>query len=358
MTAMAGLAPDRDAGLRPVPWRRMVWVTWRQHRFALAGLAALYGVAAISLVAGGMQMRDAHAAVTLCRRPAGSPGCQQLAAHFLNTYVPAALGTLSWLQLLPAVVGMFVGAPLLARELETGTFRYAWTQGFGRTRLVVAKFAMLGVPVTVVAGAFSILISWYIQPLTNHVGDSPALDVVNPAVFDLLGVVFAAWTLMAFAIGAFAGAVVRRAAPAMVATLAVWAGLLLATGGVLRQRYLAPMTAQITNPNGVPSQRIHGLVLEFEWARGGKPVPLSRLNEVLRPVHVRATGAFDFEPTEYRPPPVDPFSYLMHRGYVLQAVYLPDDRFWTYQWIEAGWLLALSFLLLAATVWLVRRRAA
>jgi hypothetical protein len=37
-----------------------------------------------------------------------------------------------------------------------------------------------------------------------------------------------------------------------------------------------------------------------------------------------------------------------------------DDacRFWPLQWIEAGWLLALSALLIAATVWLVRRRAA
>ena len=26
-----------DAALRPVPWRRMAWVTWRQHRIALAG---------------------------------------------------------------------------------------------------------------------------------------------------------------------------------------------------------------------------------------------------------------------------------------------------------------------------------
>ena len=33
-------------------------------------------------------------------------------------------------------------------------------------------------------------------------------------------------------------------------------------------------------------------------------------------------------------------------------------RFWPFQWIEGGWLLALSVLLIAATVWLVRRRAA
>ena len=37
---------------------------------------------------------------------------------------------------------------------------------------------------------------------------------------------------------------------------------------------------------------------------------------------------------------------------------IPVSRFWPMQFIEAGWLLALSLLLTAATVWLVRRRAA
>jgi hypothetical protein len=37
--------------------------------------------------------------------------------------------------------------------------------------------------------------------------------------------------------------------------------------------------------------------------------------------------------------------------------YQPASRFWTFQFIEGGWLLALSLLLIAATVWLVRHRA-
>jgi hypothetical protein len=38
--------------------------------------------------------------------------------------------------------------------------------------------------------------------------------------------------------------------------------------------------------------------------------------------------------------------------------YQPVSRFWPLQFIEGGWLLALSVILIAATVWLVRRRAA
>jgi hypothetical protein len=45
-------------------------------------------------------------------------------------------------------------------------------------------------------------------------------------------------------------------------------------------------------------------------------------------------------------------------GYTRLTSYQPANRFWPFQWIEGGWLLALSVLLIAATVWLVRRRAA
>jgi hypothetical protein len=42
----------------------------------------------------------------------------------------------------------------------------------------------------------------------------------------------------------------------------------------------------------------------------------------------------------------------------IDATMRSGSRFWAFQWIEGGWLLALSVLLIAVTVWLVRRRAA
>ena len=49
---------------------------------------------------------------------------------------------------------------------------------------------------------------------------------------------------------------------------------------------------------------------------------------------------------------------LAQHGYTQWTSYQPASRFWPFQWIEGGWLLALSVLLIAATVWLVQRRAA
>ena len=54
---------------------------------------------------------------------------------------------------------------------------------------------------------------------------------------------------------------------------------------------------------------------------------------------------------------IGPLQYLARHGYTSWISYQPASRFWTFQWIEGGWLLALSALLIATTVWLVRRRA-
>lgn len=50
--------------------------------------------------------------------------------------------------------------------------------------------------------------------------------------------------------------------------------------------------------------------------------------------------------------------YLIQHGYTHVTTYQPASRFWTFQWTEGAWLLALYLLLIAITVWLVRRRTA
>jgi hypothetical protein len=50
--------------------------------------------------------------------------------------------------------------------------------------------------------------------------------------------------------------------------------------------------------------------------------------------------------------------WLTQQHYTMWTAYQPDARFWHFQLIEGGWLLALSAILVAAAIWLVRRRAA
>jgi hypothetical protein len=48
--------------------------------------------------------------------------------------------------------------------------------------------------------------------------------------------------------------------------------------------------------------------------------------------------------------------WFTQHGYTQWTSYQPATRFWPLQIIEGGWLVALSLLLIAATIWLVRRR--
>jgi hypothetical protein len=137
-------------------------------------------------------------------------------------------------------------------ELETGTFRYAWTQGFGRRRWALAKLAAIAVVLAAATAAFGALVSWYYQPYFT--ASDPALGLVQNSplatLFSLREVTCPAWTLPAFAIGALAGMLIRRAVPAIIATLAAYAGLTVATDGFLRGHYLAPLTTTSLNLPG------------------------------------------------------------------------------------------------------------
>jgi len=356
MTTLTTLAlparSDEDARLRPMPWKRMAWVTWRQHRTALSGVAVLLVALAACFWVAGLRLHHAYAAAIACH-PASSLACNDLVNRVNGMYGLLSNGFI--LQVVPALIGAFVGAPLLARELESGTFRFAWTQGFGRRRWTLAKVVGLGVAVTAAAGAISLLFSWYYQPYFP--AGSQALYVSKelpiaasspfaPGLFDLRGVTFATWTLAAFAIGVLAGVLVRRVVPAIVATLVVYTGLAFAVGGFLRQHYVAPL---VTSKLDIPDT---AWVISQQWfTKSGRPASQSVLSQVLQ----RAPGQLFGKGGV--PKSVTVWQYLAHHGCTRLTTYQPASRFWPFQWIEAGWLLGLSVLCIGVTVWLVRRRA-
>jgi ABC-type transport system involved in multi-copper enzyme maturation permease subunit len=351
MTTDALSTVPRGAQARPrrIPWRRMAWIIWRQHRFAIAGVLAVLAVAAAFVVAEGLQLHHAYTAVTACR-PAGSGPCQLAARNFANSYSQGSGIVAALLQVVPALIGAFAGAPLLAREFESGTFRFVFTQGIGRVRYSAAKLVSLAVVVTVLPEAFSAVYSWAYGPLIGQNGYG--YSALAPTFFDLQGVALAAWTLAAFAIGVFAGVLIRRVLPAMFATLAAWFGLAVATALFFRVHYRAALLT--TNPNIASPAR----VVSRWWTLRGKPVGLSALSTALRPVDIRVVTQGIFSPGPDTPHNLgDPVNYLLTHGFTLVSSYQPGSWFWPFQLIEGAWLLLLSVLLCAAAIWLFRRRA-
>ena len=173
MTALTVPArPEGDeALLRPLPWRRMAGVTWKQHRIALAGMAALLGALAVWLWIAGTSVHHAWTAATTCH-PADSAACQDLGNAFNGTWNGMSIPTVL-LLVVPALIGAFAGAPVLARELETGTFRFAWTQGLGRWRWTLAKLILLPVVLAAATAALGVLVSWYCQPYLGTASQPP-----------------------------------------------------------------------------------------------------------------------------------------------------------------------------------------
>jgi len=344
MTALITPArQEHDASLRPVPWPRMAWVTWRQHRAALAGVAVLLGALAVYLWVAGLQIHHAYA--TDCH-PGSSLAC---GINFSGRYGTTGILVSVFLQAVPVLIGAFAGAPVLARELETGTYRFAWTQGIGRWRWTLAKLVLLAVVVTALAGAFSVLYSWYNQPFFASGYAIP----FSTRVFDLGEVAFAAWTLAAFSIGALAGMLIRRVVPAIAAALAAYAGLAVATALFLRQHYMTPLLT--SNPN-LPGS---AWSVSQWYTKGGKFAFPAQGGQLVRAVNQFCGSGISINGR--RPARTfngSPAQCLSRHGYTQWTSYQPGSRFWAFQWIEGGWLLALSVLLIAVTVWLVRRRAA
>ena len=151
----------------------MTWLTWRQFRAQAVTAAVALAAFAILLAATGPSLasRFASSGITGCHGGFAGGGCDSAAIAFLNrlaatTLYPAvyALG-LVVIILAPAIIGIFWGAPLIARELETRTFALVWTQGITRTRWLTVKLALTGLAAMAVTEALSLMYAWWAEPI-------------------------------------------------------------------------------------------------------------------------------------------------------------------------------------------------
>ncbi len=151
--------PARGATISPVPLRQLAWVAWRRNRATVLGLGALLGAVAAYLLVTGLQTHAAYDDLGSCVPPITTDACRIRWESFLSSHGDRGLmGPL--LVVLPGIVGAVVGAPLIGRELESGVFRYSWTQGAGRMRWAVAIIVPITVLTAVLMGALGVLVTW------------------------------------------------------------------------------------------------------------------------------------------------------------------------------------------------------
>jgi hypothetical protein len=331
----------------------MIWLTWRQFRGAADDYA------------------DGLAACT------GRPdGCSTFYQLFFHDNQTALLGTTAVMLVLPALIGLFWGAPLITRELEAGTHRLVWNQSVTRTRWLAVKLAVVGLAATLAAGLGSLAVTWWTGPIDKSAaGNIPSVPRLGPLLFDARGIAPIGYAAFAFALGVTIGMIVHRTLPAMALTLVAFAAVQLAMPLLVRPHLLAEsrsaiaITRENVDDRSMPAGGGPlGLTMKAyvptdpgAWVLSSRLVDSSgrTMGETL-PVSTASGPCAPPERVEnaeqvHRSDDVC-FAELKRLGYRHELTYHASSRFWTFQWVETGIFAVLSLGLAGLCFWLIRRR--
>ncbi|QFZ20810.1 ABC transporter permease subunit [Saccharothrix syringae] len=323
----------------------MTWLIWRQHRTEVCVLGLLVGAFGVVLLVLGAQAHDLFPGGPA--RCAGGAGVDEVcAASFrrLDEEYGYVENLLAAFYLVPLVIGAFLGAPLLARELEDGTWQLAWTQAVPRMRWLAAKLAALAGVTVALTGVFTAVLTWFRRPFDAWEGR------FQYDAFDLEGLVPVAYALFAFGVATAAGAILRRSLPAFGVALGAFLAARMSVALLARPAYATPLTTVAPVPaGGSEDQAGHRSVPGFaDWTieRGYADATGRRLGST---EYQELEAAADRAGTNLN-------QFLHARGVQRFGVYHPADRFWTFQLIEAALFVAGAAVLIGVVVWRVRRR--
>jgi ABC-type transport system involved in multi-copper enzyme maturation permease subunit len=328
--------PVQSGGMHryPVPWRPMTRATWLQHRGSLITAGLLFAAFALVIVESRL----------------GLHGTNSIAVETTRL----SLITIT-LLLIPVLAGMFIGAPLIARELEAGSFRFAWTQGIGRTRWVVTKMVLLCGAGAAATGALGFLADWYASPFEA----AALVSRWQGGQFNVTVLTLPAWTLFSLAAGTFAGALIGRVVAAMAATAAFVGGLIVLDFMRLHDWFLG-IAPDVTRgspsgtglgalntfavPGGIPGPRGSWLVNGWYTGPDGQRLSSAAVNSLVNKLDASRWAL------------TNPAGWLGRHHDAYWLSYQPVSRFWGFQGAEVGILLAITMMLVAATIGLVNRR--
>jgi hypothetical protein len=198
----------------------VIWLTWRQFRTQAAVVFGVLAVVAVVLAITGPHL--VHLYDTTVKPCASHGDCTVETNTFMrNDRLLQQLGEV--VLVAPALIGIFWGAPLVARELESKTFRLVWTQSVSRTRWLALKLGLVGLMSTLAAGLLSLMVTWWSSPFDTvaRMNASP----FSPSNYDHRDLVPIGYAAFAFALGVTAGVLIRRTLPAMAATLVAFIGV-------------------------------------------------------------------------------------------------------------------------------------
>ena len=325
----------------------MIAMTWRQHRLQLLSAALVVAAAAGYLLFGAWQHASyaSQLGLTSCLHAPGHRGCGPEAEAWFIRFggIPSGLDLLA---VLPLLAGLFFGAPLLAREAESGTLQLAWTQSVSRARWLAVKLttflAAIVAAAAVLSLSFSAWISMYDQ--ISAAGYTNVNRMQSPA-FDLTGVAPLGALLFSFALGTAAGVLIRRTVPAMAAALGGYLGVMLPLSSARYTAFFSPRTVSGSYGHTRPVQP-GGYTMQTTYQNSaGHQVDFNVLWQAC--AHPMGNGASGIK-----------VGCLASKGFQLTQSFQPASRYWPLQTVSTVILAAAAVVLLSFAVWWSARRPA
>ncbi|GAA4488184.1 transporter [Actinoallomurus oryzae] len=329
----------------------MIWLTWRQFRTQAAVAFGAVVVILAALAATGPQLAHMY-------QTRGDRFLDGIGALDTDLYLVTVLALL----VLPALIGMFWGAPLVTRELDAGTHRLAWTLTT-RTRWLVAKLGLIGLAAMAASGLLGLAVTWWAGPIDKAIAakngaPGPGFLIfprMSVEIFGSRGIVPIGYAAFFFVLGVITGAIVRRTLPAMAILLALFIATQITVFGQVRSHLIAPehLTTTITARNLTSINMFNHITVTVNrpgaWVISQQTVNAAG-DSVTVPSWVLNC------PSRSRQESQACFDKLTGLGYRQVVTYHPADRFWTLQLYETVIYLALALALAGLCVWLIRRR--
>jgi hypothetical protein len=311
----------------------VTWLIWRQARLAVAVAVIALVAFAILIVIDGLHLHHAYDLGLAHCRAAG--GCSDLQTQLFR-HQGTVIEVVNLTVLAPALIGMFLGAPLVAHEFEHSTNKMLWTQGITRRRWLLTKLGWLGLLAALWSAAVTMLVTWWSGPL-NALGKQRFW----PGQFDIQGLVPVAYALFALALATIAGALTRRTLVAVGVAIGGFAGARLLIRDYVRERYLPAVTAPL-RPGPHAAYGARG-----NWTLNVRTNLVSRAA-----AHGHGHGVSQLTHGGCR---LSHLACLAATGVRQLFTYQPAGRYWTFQAIEALLFLAMAGALAMAALAAVQR---
>ena len=338
----------------------MIWLTWRQARGQAVTAATALAVFAVLLAATGPHLASLYAASGITGCHGGTP-CDTAASYPIVYLLGIAL-----IFIAPAIIGIFWGAPLIARELETRTFNLAWTQSTTRTRWLAVKLTLTGLAAMAITEALSLMYAWWADPIgkaRDLAASVPGLPhpftggPLSSWVFATSGITPLGYAAFAFTLGTAAGALVGRTVPAMAITLAIFAAVQVAMPLWIRPHLMPPDRTVVSGPSFFESAGLSVGTLQASTVPGQPGAWIlssGAINAAGQPVSTIPAPCLS--PTAGKGAPSDAGACMASRGIRETITYQPASRYWPLQWIETGLYLTLALALAGICFWRTSRR--